>query len=91
MKIPKQQYTLKFKQQAVKRIQGGEDYELVANELEMSSQTPTILGKSFSWRQAYWCRHQNGDSWANGALKKRQEIAISKTTKNKNIDQAKKR
>ena len=48
MKIPKQQYTLKFKQQAVKRIQGGEDYELVANELEMSSQTPTILGKSFS-------------------------------------------
>ena len=34
MKIPKQQYTLEFKQLAVKRIQAGE-----ANELGMSSQT----------------------------------------------------
>ena len=39
MKIPKQQYTLEFKQLAVKRIQAGEAYELVANELGMSSQT----------------------------------------------------
>ena len=39
MKIPKQQYTLEFKQLAVKRIQAGESYELVANELGMSSQT----------------------------------------------------
>lgn len=39
MKIPKQQYTLEFKQLAVKRIQSGEGYELVANELGMSSQT----------------------------------------------------
>ena len=39
MKIPKQQYTLEFKQLAVKRIQAGEGYELVANELGMSSQT----------------------------------------------------
>ena len=39
MKIPKQHYTLEFKQLAVKRIQAGEAYELVANELGMSSQT----------------------------------------------------
>ena len=39
MKIPKQQYTLEFKQLAIKRIQAGEAYELVAKELGMSSQT----------------------------------------------------
>jgi transposase len=39
MKIPKQQYTLEFKQLAVKRILGGDAYELVAKELGMSSQT----------------------------------------------------
>ncbi len=38
MKIPKQQYTIEFKQLAVKRIQTGESYELVASELSMSSQ-----------------------------------------------------
>jgi hypothetical protein len=31
MKSPKQQYTLEFKQLAVKRIQAGEGYGLVAN------------------------------------------------------------
>lgn len=39
MKIPKQQYTLEFKQLVVKRIQAGESYELVANELGMPCQT----------------------------------------------------
>lgn len=39
MKIPKQQYTLEFKQLAVKRIGAGEGYETVAKELGMSSQT----------------------------------------------------
>lgn len=48
MKIPKQQYTLEFKQLAVKRIQAGESYELVANELGMSSQT-----------LRYWVRASN--------------------------------
>ena len=48
MKIPKQQYTLEFKQLAVKRIQAGEAYELVANELGMSSQT-----------LRYWVRASN--------------------------------
>lgn len=48
MKIPKQQYTLEFKQLAVKRIQAGEGYELVANELGMSSQT-----------LRYWVRASN--------------------------------
>jgi len=48
MKIPKQQYTIEFKQLAVKRIQSGEGYELVANELGMSSQT-----------LRYWVRASN--------------------------------
>jgi transposase len=48
MKIPKQQYTLEFKRLAVKRIQAGEAYELVANELGMSSQT-----------LRYWVRASN--------------------------------
>ena len=48
MKIPKQQYTLEFNQLAVKRIQAGEAYELVANELGMSSQT-----------LRYWVRASN--------------------------------
>ncbi len=39
MKTPKQQYTLELKQLVVKRIQSGEGYDLVANELGMSSQT----------------------------------------------------
>jgi hypothetical protein len=39
MNIPKQQYTLEFKQLAVKRIEAGERYELVTGELEISSQT----------------------------------------------------
>ena len=48
MKVPKQQYTLEFKQLAVKHIQAGGSYELVANELGMSSQA-----------LRYWVRASN--------------------------------
>jgi transposase len=39
MKIPKQAYTLEFKEQAVKRIKDGQGVGLVSKELGLSEQT----------------------------------------------------
>ena len=73
MKTPKQQYTLELKQLVVKRIQSGEGYDLVANELGMSSQT-----------LRYWVKASNegrlliGDAltmaWINLALRSWQSV-----------------
>lgn len=66
--MPKQAYTIEFKELAVKRIKDGQSVSRVCKELGLSDQTSSQLGQGGGGGQAQWRWRQGGDAGRNGVV-----------------------
>jgi transposase-like protein len=68
MKIPKQAYTIEFKELAIKRIKDGQSVSKVCKELGLSDQTSSQLGQGGGGGQTQRRWRQGGDAGRHGVV-----------------------